>query len=61
MVGFLNQETETRLAIINELVIMLHNKSQKDWTTQEHEIANILRKACQFLGDIRYNIVKDIK
>ena len=50
--------TKQHLEWLNKQFIALHQKNQKDWTPNEHYIANEYRSGAKSTGEYRYWILE---
>jgi hypothetical protein len=52
------EETEKDLQKIQRAFVTLHNTGEKNWSSEEKELANNLRKRCVKLGEYRYSLLR---
>jgi hypothetical protein len=52
-------ETEQDLIKIQRAFVALHNTGEKNWTSQEKELAKHLRKRCVELAEYRYSLLRN--
>jgi hypothetical protein len=52
------EETEQDLIKIQQAFVSLHNTGEKNWTPEEKQTADHLRKRCVKLGEYRYSLIR---
>lgn len=53
------EETNEDLQKIQQAFVTLHNTGEKNWTSQEKELAKHLRKRCVQLAEYRYSLLRN--
>lgn len=51
-------ETIKELERLNQILISLHQRPEKDWELHEKDCARIVRKKCVQLGEYRYSLLR---
>lgn len=55
------EETIKELERLNQVLIALHKRPEKDWELHEQDAARIARRKCIEIGEYRYSLLRKCK